>query len=109
MDLSWASLPPASDPALADWLEGASCGPMRGEAAGSPCRSSPEAVRAARAPARLPERKLPVRRLTMNPERGAQTSQGRRHGEHRDQRPGPGNVLTIEIVETSRFVRKRRS
>jgi len=27
MDLSWASLPPASDPALAEWLEGASCGP----------------------------------------------------------------------------------
>jgi hypothetical protein len=23
MDLSWASLPPASDPALAEWLEGA--------------------------------------------------------------------------------------
>ena len=27
MDLSWASLPPAGDPALAEWLEGASCGP----------------------------------------------------------------------------------
>ncbi len=27
MDLSWASLPPASNPALAEWLEGASCGP----------------------------------------------------------------------------------
>jgi len=27
MDLSWASLPAASDPALAEWLEGASCGP----------------------------------------------------------------------------------
>lgn len=27
MDLSWASLPPASDHALAEWLEGASCGP----------------------------------------------------------------------------------
>ena len=27
MDLSWASLPPASDPALAGWLEEASCGP----------------------------------------------------------------------------------
>ncbi len=27
MDLSWARLPPASDPALAEWLEEASCGP----------------------------------------------------------------------------------
>jgi hypothetical protein len=27
MDLGWADLPPASDPALAEWLEGASCGP----------------------------------------------------------------------------------
>lgn len=27
MDLSWASMPPASDPALAEWLESASCGP----------------------------------------------------------------------------------
>ncbi|MGH3190150.1 MAG: hypothetical protein ACRDPY_38250 [Streptosporangiaceae bacterium] len=28
MDLAWAGLPPADDPALADWLEGASCGPQ---------------------------------------------------------------------------------
>ena len=27
MDLEWASLPPAGDPALAARLEGASCGP----------------------------------------------------------------------------------
>ncbi len=27
MDLSWASLTEASDPALAEWLESASCGP----------------------------------------------------------------------------------
>ena len=27
MDLGWADLPPASDSALAEWLEGASCGP----------------------------------------------------------------------------------
>ncbi len=27
MDLAWASMPSASDPALAEWLEGASCGP----------------------------------------------------------------------------------
>jgi hypothetical protein len=27
MDLSWASMPSASDPALVEWLEGASCGP----------------------------------------------------------------------------------
>jgi hypothetical protein len=27
MDFSWASLPPVSDPALAEWLEEASCGP----------------------------------------------------------------------------------
>jgi hypothetical protein len=27
MDLEWASLPPASDPALAEWLAGTSCGP----------------------------------------------------------------------------------
>ena len=27
MDLGWADLPPASDPALAEWLEGASCAP----------------------------------------------------------------------------------
>ena len=27
MNLAWASLPPASDPALVEWLEGASCGP----------------------------------------------------------------------------------
>lgn len=27
MDLSWASMPPASVPALAEWLEGASCDP----------------------------------------------------------------------------------
>jgi hypothetical protein len=26
MDLGWASLPPASNRALAEWLEGASCG-----------------------------------------------------------------------------------
>ena len=26
-DLGWASLPETSDPALAEWLEGASCGP----------------------------------------------------------------------------------
>jgi hypothetical protein len=27
MDLSWASLPSGGDPAVAEWLEGASCGP----------------------------------------------------------------------------------
>ncbi len=48
MDLSWASMPPASDPALAEWLEGASCGPHVKALAVRAAQAASQGVSAAR-------------------------------------------------------------
>jgi hypothetical protein len=46
MDLGRASLPPASDPALAEWLEGASCGPHVKALAGRAAHAASQRVSA---------------------------------------------------------------
>ena len=48
MELSWASMPPASDPALAEWLEGASCDPHVKALAGRAADAAGQGVSAAR-------------------------------------------------------------